>query len=90
MPPLKLTKKDIRYIKNNRLKMSGSDMAKCLKVSSQVVTRFMRNNGLAVSKKRSYKLRAQKMTGRTSASESHDVFLKENYMSMRKKQSWMQ
>lgn len=74
--------KHVDFIKEHRLTMSGTDMAKLLHVSKSVVSKFMRDNGLSVSPeiKRIFKVKA--MTGKTTSTKSIDVFLKSNYLQM--------
>lgn len=61
MPKSILTKENIAFIKKNRLKMSGSDIADKIGVSKSVVNRYMRYNGITAPKELIIKWRSAKM-----------------------------
>jgi hypothetical protein len=77
-----LTASQRRFIKLNRLKMSGSDMARRFRVGAGVVQRYMKKKGLTPPKEVQIKFRALAMRGKTTATKKEDLFLRENYMSM--------
>ena len=80
MPALSLTAADIKYIKKNRLEISGNKMAKHIGVSKNVVNRYMRFNGLAVSKEIHYSFVSKSKIGKTSSTPATDKLLKELYL----------
>lgn len=55
-----LSKADQAFIKRNYKTMLGTDMANTLMVDKGIVQRFLKKNGLAMSKKRMYQMRASK------------------------------
>lgn len=61
MPKLSLTKRQIEFIKANRLLMSGSDMALKFKVGKGVVNRYMNKNGLTPPKEILLQFRSKRM-----------------------------
>lgn len=78
----KLKPYHIEFIRKNRFKMSGSDIARKFRLDKNIVTRYMRKNGLSVPKELQLKFRVAAMTGRTSSTPEIDRFLKKNYLSM--------
>lgn len=82
MPKLKLTADNIKFIKANRLKMSGTDMAKLFNVNKNVVNRYMRVNGLVVPQELKNKFKTHYNTGKTSSDKKTDSFLQDNYLSI--------
>lgn len=82
MPKPFLTEQHKAFIKANYLKLSGYDMAKKFGCSSSVVNGYKRENGLITPKSVTAKLKAGKMTGRTSFTPEMDAFIKENYLKM--------
>lgn len=82
----KLTPENIKFIKNNRLKMSGSSMAKVFGVSKDIVNNYMRKNGLSVSKELQIKFRVQGMVGKTTSTPEIDRIIKKDYLQVPVKQ----
>lgn len=82
MPALSMTKRDIQFIIKNRLRMSGTAMAKVIGVNKGVVNRYMRANGLAVPKELAIKFRAEGNKGKTTFTPEEDKFISENYLKM--------
>jgi hypothetical protein len=80
MPKTILTDENIKFIKANRLKMSGSDIAKVFVVSKSCINRYMRKNGLSVQQALKNKFKADANTGRTTFSKNEDEFIKKNYL----------
>lgn len=75
-----LKKSDIVFIKANRLKMSGTDMAKKLGVNKSVVNSYMYKNGLSAPKEFQIKFRSQALKGRSVVTKEDDDFIRENYL----------
>jgi len=67
MPKRLLTEDNIKFIKKNRLKISGSDMARLFGVDRNIVGSYMRKNGLTVPKEIQVKFRREANTGRTTS-----------------------
>lgn len=82
MPKTLLTKANIQFIKANRLKMSGSAMAKKFGLEKNIVGRYMRKHGLVVSPELKLKFRSQAMIGRTDFTAAEDKFIRDNYLTM--------
>lgn len=86
MRKLSLTPKNIEFIKRNRLKMSGSEMAEKLNVGKGVVTRYMRVTGLAVSPERQKQFRiaaaVKRLSGSTSSTPEMDCEIKKRYLDL--------
>ena len=77
-----LTPANIEYIKLHRLTMSGTNMAKHFGVSKGVVNRYMRVNGLAVSKNLHHSFIAAGQKGKTTSDEATDEILTELYLTV--------
>lgn len=75
-----LTDANVRFIKKNRLKMSGTDMAQKFGVSKSVVNCYMYNNGLSVPNKLQIKFRTQKSLGKSIVTIKDDNYIKKNYL----------
>ncbi len=60
-----ITTQQEEYIREHYRVMSANDMARVLGISSTAVCRYMRDNGLKISKKRMNELRTEKLRGRT-------------------------
>lgn len=82
MPELSLSKKQIEFIKANRLTMSATDMAKKFKVDKTVVNRYMRKNGLSVPFDIVVQFRTKSLQNITSATAKEDRYLKANYLTI--------
>lgn len=80
MPHLSLTATNIRFIKANRLKMPGCDMAQKFGVSKSVVNRYMRENGLAAPKELQIQWRGHGNLGKTTSTPKTDRILRSNYL----------
>ena len=77
-----LTTANIEYIKLHRLEMSGSNMAKYFGVNKGIVNRYMRINGLAVSKKMHYSFISKGQSGKSTSDEATDKILNELYLTV--------
>jgi len=77
-----LTKANMRFIRKNRLKMCGSDIAAIIGVSKSVVTRFLRTEGLQAPRDLVHKWKGEKIAGRTSADKKEDMYLRRNYLKL--------
>jgi hypothetical protein len=75
-----LTAAQKRFIRKNRLKVSAKDMAKKFGHSDGVVRRWMKANGVCVSRKRQRKFASSKLIGRTSSTPEMDRFLRDHYL----------
>lgn len=82
MPKSLLTDAHIKFIKANRLKMSGTAMAKKLGVPKDVVGRYMRKHGLTVTDELKMKFKSQALAGKTTFSKAEDDFIRKNYLIM--------
>lgn len=82
MGRFELTDEHKKFIRENRLKMSGKKMAEHFGCSDGVVYRYMRANGLSVSRAQSAKFRAEALRGRTSFTPEEDAYIKENYLTI--------
>ena len=82
MPKTILTAANIRYIKENRLEMSGTNMATHFGMNKGVVNRYMRMNGLAVSKDLHYSFISKGQSGKTTSNEATDKILNEFYLTV--------
>lgn len=76
------TPKQKQFIADHYLKMSIRDMAKKLPYSASTIGKYMRANGLVVSKEVTAMKIAKKNKGRTSFTSEMDDFLKANYLDM--------
>ena len=77
-----LTPANIEYINLHRLTMSGSNMAKSFGMNKGVVNRYMRVNGLAVSKKLHHEFIAAGLNNKSSSDEATDKLLSEVYLTV--------
>lgn len=75
-----LTKRQISFIKKNRFKMSGTDMAAKFGCRKNLVNKFMRENGLSVPKKLQYYFRTKSKIGKSIVSAYGDFFICCNYL----------
>lgn len=75
-----LNTKHKKFITDNRLVMSGNDLAKKLGCSECMVHRYMRSNGLTVSKELQNKFRSIKRLGFTTSNQKTDDVLKQYYL----------
>jgi hypothetical protein len=75
-----LTSKQIAFIKKNRLKISGADMAKKFGVTKCVVNNYMRHHGLSVPYKLKRKFIALARTGFTTSTPKIDKLLTKHYL----------
>lgn len=82
MPKLSLTDKNIEFIKQNRLTMSGTDMAKLFGISKGIVTRYMGKSGLSVPKELQNKFRGLGNVGKTTSTPEVDNILKDQYLNI--------
>lgn len=82
MPKSFLTDKHKAFIKANRLKMSGTQMAEKFGCGKAVVNRYMRENGLQVPREVSNRFRGEAHKGKTTMTAAQDAFIKENYLKM--------
>lgn len=82
MPPSILTAANIDYIKLHRLEMSGTHMAKHFGVSKGIVNRYMRFNGLAVSRELHNLFTSKSNSGRSSSDKATDKILEELYLTV--------
>jgi hypothetical protein len=81
MPRSVLTVENIRFIKKNRFKMSGTDMAEHFGVGKNVVNIYMRRNGLALPKELQLKLRGAAISKRYSKiKHPADAIIKRRYL----------
>jgi hypothetical protein len=78
--PTILTKANQRFIRANRLKMSGVNIAAKIGVSKHVVQRFIRCEGLQPPKALVIKWRGAAISGRTSSDAKTDAYLKKEYL----------
>lgn len=76
------TEDKVTFVRNNHLKLSGSDMAKHLGCDGGVVRRYLAANGLAMTKQQRYLLQAKKRVGKTSFTPEEDQFIRDNYLNM--------
>lgn len=60
--------------------LSANDMARALGISSTAVCRYMRDNGLKISKKRMNALRKEKLRGRTKLTAAQQQVIREQYL----------
>jgi hypothetical protein len=70
----------MNFIRKNRLKMSGSDIANKLGVGKGVVTCFLRREGLQVPKELVHKWKGEKNARRSTSDTKTDSYLKRNYL----------
>lgn len=80
MPKIVLTQENIEFIKANKLKMSGTAIAKHIGCSKGVVNRFMRKNKLTPPKELIAKFRTDALKGRTSLTKTQSEYIKNNYL----------
>lgn len=80
MNKITLTKEQIKYIKQNRLKESGADMARKFGFKKDLINKFMRENGLSVPDKVRRKFMSKALSGKTTATPKEDEFIKKNYL----------
>lgn len=85
MPNTLLKQSDIQYIKSNRLKFTGTEMALHIGVSKSVVNRYMRDNGLSLSKReyKSVKSAAMLKKSKERLDKKYrklDRFIRDNYL----------
>lgn len=85
MPNTLLKQSDIEYIKSNRLKFTGTEMALHIGVSKSVVNRYMRDNGLSLSKSeyKSVKSAAMLKKSKEKLDKKYrklDSFIRDNYL----------
>jgi len=85
MPKRLLTEDNIKFIKKNRLKISGSDMARLFGVDRNIVGSYMRKNGLTVPKEIQVKFRREANTGRTTSTPAMDKEIRKHYLTMPEK-----
>ncbi len=78
----KITPERDKFIRDNRLLMSGVDLAKELGCSKSFIQHYLRNNGLTVPKEVQNSFRVKKMIGRTTFTEKEDQYIKDNYLTM--------
>lgn len=80
MPTTSLTPANIRFIKANRLTMSGSDMALRFGVGKGVVQTYMRNNNLQPPAEIKNKFRAEGIRRKFDPKSKENKFIKKHYL----------
>ena len=75
-----LTEEQKQFIKDNRLSMSGVDMAKKFGVSKSVVQVYIRKNNLTPPKEIVAKFKSLPNVGKTSSTPKVDKYLNKNYL----------
>lgn len=82
MPTTFIKPHHIRFIKKNRLKMSGYAMECKFGFTKGIITRWLSKNGLQVSHKLRVKFRAEGLRGITSSTPAVDKFLTKHYLTV--------
>jgi hypothetical protein len=77
-----LTQKDKEFIIENRLKMPSRELAECIGCSRGPILKFLKDNGLQVSKRKANIFRKNTLTGRTTCTQEEEDFIVANYKSM--------
>jgi hypothetical protein len=80
MPKAVLNHSSKQYIRDNRLSIPSSAIAKHLGVSKTVVQRFLTNEGIKPPADIIAKFRIKAMTGKTSFTSLEDDFIRVNYL----------
>lgn len=80
MPKKVITDELTKYVKDNYLSMSGTQIAENFGVSKSVVYRIMRINGLEVPKSVWHKWKAEKLKGRSIMTPEQDEMLKKHLL----------
>ena len=77
-----LTEEQQEYIVANRLRCSGSEIAKKLGINKCVVHRFLRKKGLQLTKEQAQYFKTKALQGKTTFTKQEDTFIRENYLKM--------
>lgn len=77
-----LTAAHIVFIKENRLKMSASDMGRKFGIDKNIVGRYMRKHKLTAPAEIQKGFRSAAMQGKTTSDKKTDDFLNKNYLQM--------
>ena len=81
-----LTKRQISFLRANRLKLQISELAEALDISRSALRRHMVSLGIALTKKECYKLQSQRLTNKTTSTPVIDRILKKKYLILPKRQ----
>lgn len=76
------TPRRIEFIKQNRMSMSADAMGRKLGLSRGGAGRWLRENGLSVSRELQLKFRSQARCGRTSSTPAQDRCIRKNYLTI--------
>jgi hypothetical protein len=76
------TVKQQEYIRANYLQASSTDLGKACNCTGQVIRRWLKEQGLTVSKEVSQSFGSAKLTGKTTFNKKEDAYLHANYLIM--------
>lgn len=82
MPKKVITPAAEKFIRENRLKMSSSQMAKKLGCSKSPIQKYMRDNGLTPPTEVLNKFRSRAQRGKTSCTPEQDEIIKREYLNI--------
>lgn len=80
MPRKILTPEDKKFIEENRLLLSSTDIAIILGFSKTPIQKYLKDNNLTIPKEVSYQFRSEKLKGKTILTPAQDQYIKENYL----------
>lgn len=84
MPKRIFTKKERRFVEQNRFKLQIAEMAERLNVARDTLRRFMVRENLTLTKKERYTLQSKRLSGRTTSTPAIDRIICKNYLELPK------